>query len=153
MNKKIIYISLQLITLAVVIFAGYILFGKTKNRDLLKTIDKVYLAYSDFTTDLGYPPSSMQDLYQNTTNNVSWSGPYISSKMIAEYSEGQISLLKASHIPTKSCSLDSIVNCYMWISISNISNATQSQIKQDLNSNIDTFYAENVLFFKITQAE
>lgn len=153
MNKKIIYISLQILTLLIVIFAGYFIFGKTKNKNLLMILDKVYIAYNDFVTDMGFSPTNIKDLYNNSTQNVQWAGPYISDKLLAEYSEGEIDIVRASHIPTKQCSLDSIVNCYSWIKVSNVSNNTYAQITQTLNTNTEIFYANDNLFFKITQVE
>lgn len=152
-NKKYIYIGLQVSVLLILVILGFSLFGQTKNKSLLMIIDKVYVAYSDFIKDAGYSPSNIEELYTNNKNDVRWSGPYITEQLLKDYKDGEIAIIQASNIPTKECPLESIINCYSWIKVTNISNGDYSQIKESINPNSDIFFADNQLFFKITNIE
>lgn len=153
MNKKVLYIGISALAIIIIMGSGYFIFGKTKNKSLLLIVDKIYSAYGDFIHDVGYSPNSIKDLYSSNGNDARWKGPYISDKIVSEYKEGNIDIIKASLIPTKTCSLDSIINCYTWIVVDNANDSSFAQAKEEVKNSANIFYANNKLYFKITQAE
>jgi|TARA_Y100001960_G_C14726855_1_gene855402 hypothetical protein len=152
MNKKVLYASTAAVLL-VLVCGVFFIFSKSKSKDLILTIDKVFYAYSSFVIDLGYSPSSIEDLYENKANIAKWKGPYISKTSLNQYDNGQLDIIHASAIPTKKCSLDYLSNCYTWLKVKDFSTSDFDEIKEAVNKNAEIFYANNNVYFKITNVE
>ncbi|MCP4356337.1 MAG: hypothetical protein GY793_12090 [Proteobacteria bacterium] len=153
MNKKLLYTGLTILTLIIVIITGYSLFGRSQNKGMLLIIDKIYIAYGKFIKDNGTSPTGINEFYENTSNSSTWAGPYISKKIVDEYKNGKMDIIKASLIPTKKCSFESTMNCYTWILADNVSQAVFEQTKKMMPNSGNLFYADNKLYFKVTLAE
>ena len=152
MNKKVLYVSVAA-ALLILISGVLFIFSKTKSKDLILTIDKVFYAYSSFVIDLGYSPSSIEDLYENKANIAKWKGPYISKTSLKNYDNGQLDIIHASSIPTKKCSLDYLSNCYTWLKVKDFSTSDFNEIKEAVNKNAEIFFANNNVYFKISNVE
>lgn len=151
-NKKTLLMVIGFVAVAITLAIVYTL-TTSKNKNLMLTVNKVYLAYSSYLIDMGKSPESIQELYSNTQNVAKWNGPYISKAILDDYSKGSINIVQASSIPTKPCSLDYISYCYKWIKVTNVNSSEYSSIKSEVNSKSEPFFAENNLFFKITSVE
>ena len=151
-NKKVLYGVVGGFVLVIFLAIVFVM-SKTKGKELMLTINKLYFAYSSYVVDLGKAPETIADLYQNTQNIAKWNGPYISKAILDSYSDGNIEFMEATAIPTKSCPLDYISNCYKWIKITNLSSADFNKIKSEANPKTDMFFAENNLFFRLSIVE
>lgn len=151
-DKKILLTS-SILAIIIIIVAISFVFGKTKNRELIQTINKIYYAYSSYILDLGHSPKNIADLYTNQNNIAKWNGPYISKNMLQGYDQNSLQIVQASNIPTKKCSLDSLSYCYNWIKISGLNTNTFNKIKENIPPQADVFYAQNNIFFKLSSVE
>ncbi|HAG52834.1 MAG TPA: hypothetical protein DCL21_03510 [Alphaproteobacteria bacterium] len=151
-NKKVLYGAIGGFILVMFLAIVFVM-SKTKGKELMLTINKLYFAYSSYIVDLGTAPETVSDLYQNTKNIAKWNGPYISKATLENYSDGNIEITEATSIPTKSCPLDYISNCYKWIKITNLSSADFGKIKSEANYKTEMFFAENNLFFRLSIVE
>lgn len=152
MDKKVLYASIGIV-LTVLISASVFIISKSKSKEIILTIDKVFFAYSSFIIDLGYSPETIKDLHSNQKNIAKWKGPYISQKTLDNYSEGEIQIIHASNIPTKKCSLDYLANCYTWIKVTNFSSSDYNEIKDSINKKANPFFANENLYFKVSVVE
>lgn len=139
--------------IAAIIIAAFFILNKSKNKELILTIDKVYLAYSSYVVDLGHSPESIDDLLVNQKNIAKWNGPYISKTLFDTHKKEEISIIKASNIPTKPCSIDYLSNCYNWIKVSNLTSSDFTKIKETINKNSKIFFANDNLYFKLSVVE
>tara|TARA_Y100001960_G_scaffold334048_1_gene444167 strand:- start:4455 stop:4919 length:465 start_codon:yes stop_codon:yes gene_type:complete len=151
-NKKILFAVIGLIATVFILGAGFVL-SKTKSKDMILTINKLYFAYSSYVVDLGHSPKSMDDLLKNQNNVAKWDGPYISKTILDNYDQGKINIVQASNIPTKACSLDYITYCYNWLKFSNLTSADFSQLKENINPKANMFFAEDNLYFRLSTVE
>lgn len=152
MEKKVLYGIIAGVLTILIVAAAFVI-SKTKNKDIILTIDKVFFAYSSFIIDLGYSPATIEDLYKNQKNIAKWKGPYISKTTLKNYSDGEIQLVQASNIPTKKCALDYISNCYNWIKVTNFNSSDYNQIKTEINERAETFFANDNVYFKVSVVE
>lgn len=152
MKKNLIYILIAVVVIAI-LTGGYIFFKQAKSKDLTQTIDKIFLGYSSYIIDMGTSPESLEQLSKNTQKSVRWKGPYLSESIISDYKKGKIKLIKATNIPTKTCGIDTLTNCFVWIAVDGFSSSDFSQIKLDLNKKTPLFFADKKLFFMVTRVE
>lgn len=151
-DKKYLFAVIGLVAAIIIFGMGFVL-SKTKSKELISTINKLYFAYSSYIVDLGHSPQSINDLIKNQNNIARWNGPYISPTILKSYTKGEITLVQASSIPTKNCSFDYLTYCYNWLKVSNLTSADFNKIKETINPKSKIFFAENNLFFQLSSVE
>lgn len=151
-DKKILFAIIG-VAVVLIISAIAFVFSKTKSKEMVQIINKIYYAYSSYVLDLGHSPANIAELYSNQNNVAKWNGPYVSKTSLEDYDENTLQIIQASSIPTKNCSLDNLNYCYKWIKVSGLSNNDFKKIKESLNLKANVFFAENNMYFKLSSVE